>query len=79
MPPSAPQMDDDMVIRLDGLTKEFDDLVAVDGVDLEIPRGSIYGLLGPNGAGKTTIIRMLGALTHPTAGRATTESPWGWW
>ncbi len=64
-------MDDDVVIRLDGLTKKFDDLVAVDGVDLEIPRGEIFGLLGPNGAGKTTIIRMLGGLTHPTAGGAT--------
>jgi daunorubicin resistance ABC transporter ATP-binding subunit len=64
-------MDGDIVIRLDGLTKRFDDLVAVDGVDLEIPRGEIFGLLGPNGAGKTTIIRMLGGLTLPTAGGAT--------
>ena len=64
-------MDEDVVIRLDGLTKKFDDLVAVDGVDLEIPRGEIFGLLGPNGAGKTTIIRMLGGLTLPTAGGAT--------
>jgi lipooligosaccharide transport system ATP-binding protein len=64
-------MDDDVVIRLDGLTKKFDDLVAVDGVDLEIPRGEIYGLLGPNGAGKTTIIRMVGGLSLPTSGGAT--------
>jgi len=64
-------MDDDIVIRLKGLTKKFDDLVAVDGVDLEIPRGEIFGLLGPNGAGKTTIIRMLGGLTRPTGGEAT--------
>jgi daunorubicin resistance ABC transporter ATP-binding subunit len=64
-------MEGDIVIRLDGLTKRFDDLVAVDGVDLEIPRGEIFGLLGPNGAGKTTIIRMLGGLTLPTAGGAT--------
>jgi daunorubicin resistance ABC transporter ATP-binding subunit len=64
-------MADDVVIRLEGLTKQFDDLVAVDRVDLEIPRGEIYGLLGPNGAGKTTIIRMLGGLTLPTAGGAT--------
>jgi lipooligosaccharide transport system ATP-binding protein len=64
-------MDDDVVIRLDGLTKKFDDLVAVDGVDLEIPRGEIYGLLGPNGAGKTTIIRMVGGLSLPTSGEAT--------
>ncbi len=64
-------MDDDVVIRLQGLTKRFDDLVAVDGVDLDIPRGEIFGLLGPNGAGKTTIIRMLGGLSLPTAGGAT--------
>ncbi len=64
-------MDVDMVICLKGLTKRFGDLVAVNGVDLEIPRGEIFGLLGPNGAGKTTIIRMLGGLTHPTGGRAT--------
>ena len=59
------------VIQLRGLTKHFGDLVAVDGVDLEIPKGEIFGLLGPNGAGKTTIIRMLGGLTLPTTGGAT--------
>jgi daunorubicin resistance ABC transporter ATP-binding subunit len=64
-------MSGDMVIRLVGLTKHFDDLVAVDNVDLEIAKGEIFGLLGPNGAGKTTIIRMLGGLTLPTAGGAT--------
>ena len=64
-------MDGDAVIRLDGLTKRFGDLVAVDGADLEIPRGEIFGLLGPHGAGKTTIIRMLGGLTLPTEGGAT--------
>jgi daunorubicin resistance ABC transporter ATP-binding subunit len=64
-------MPDDVVIRLKGLTKHFDELVAVDGVDLDIPSGEIFGLLGPNGAGKTTIIRMLGGLTLPTAGGAT--------
>jgi daunorubicin resistance ABC transporter ATP-binding subunit len=64
-------MDREIVIRLKGLTKRFDKLVAVNGVDLEIPRGEIFGLLGPNGAGKTTIIRMLGGLTHPTEGGAT--------
>ena len=64
-------MNDDVVIRLKGLTKRFGDLVAVDGVDLEILRGEIFGLLGPNGAGKTTIIRMLGGLTLPTTGGAT--------
>jgi ABC-2 type transport system ATP-binding protein len=64
-------MDDGVVIRLNGLTKRFKDLTAVDGVDLEIAGGEIFGLLGPNGAGKTTIIRMLSGLILPTAGSAT--------
>ncbi len=63
-------MDDGVVIRLNGLTKRFKDLTAVDGVDLEIGSGEIFGLLGPNGAGKTTIIRMLSGLILPTAGSA---------
>ncbi|HEY3357802.1 MAG TPA: ATP-binding cassette domain-containing protein [Polyangia bacterium] len=54
-----------------GLRKEFGDAVAVDGLDLCIPPGEIYGLIGPNGAGKTTTLRMLAALLRPTAGRAT--------
>ncbi len=53
-----------------GLTKTFGATRAVDGVDLTVPAGSIYGLLGPNGAGKTTVIRMLATLTRPDAGRA---------
>ena len=51
-----------------GLTKRYGDLVAVDGIDLEIPRGTCFGILGPNGAGKTTTIRMLQAQAPPTAG-----------
>ena len=57
-------------IAADGLTKRYGDETAVDGVDLSIPPGSIYGFLGPNGAGKTTTIRMLTTLTRPTAGSA---------
>ena len=57
-------------ISLKGLTKRFEDVVAVDHVDLEIPQGEIFGLLGPNGAGKTTIIRMLGGLILPSEGTA---------
>lgn len=53
-----------------GLTKVFGRTRAVDGVDLRVPAGSIYGLLGPNGAGKTTVIRMLATLVRPDAGRA---------
>jgi len=63
-------METGAAIRLQGLTKRFEDVVAVDHVDLEIPKGEIFGLLGPNGAGKTTIIRMLGGLILPSEGTA---------
>jgi ABC-type multidrug transport system ATPase subunit len=57
-------------ILTQGLTKRFrSGQVAVDGVDLRVPRGSVYGFLGPNGSGKTTTIRMLLGLVSPTAGR----------
>ena len=52
------------------LTKKFDDLVAVNGIDLEINKGELFSLLGPNGAGKTTTIRMLCCLLKPTSGTA---------
>ncbi|MFI6869904.1 ATP-binding cassette domain-containing protein [Nocardia sp. NPDC050406] len=57
-------------IRAEGLCKRFGDTRAVDGVDLTVPAGGVYGFLGPNGAGKTTTIRMLATLIRPTAGRA---------
>ena len=60
-----------LAIEAQGLVKVFGDNRAVDGVDLEVPTGSIYGVLGPNGAGKTTTIRMLATLLKPDAGRAT--------
>jgi ABC-2 type transport system ATP-binding protein len=56
------------VIRARGLTKRYGARTAVDRLDLEVPRGSIFGLLGQNGAGKSTTIRMLLGLTPPTAG-----------
>src|SRR5436190_19339163 len=56
------------VVETSGLTKRFGERVAVDGVDLRVPRGSAFGYLGPNGAGKTTLIRMLLGLTRPSAG-----------
>ncbi|QLY28348.1 ATP-binding cassette domain-containing protein [Nocardia huaxiensis] len=57
-------------IQAEGLCKRFGAAVAVDGVDLIVPQGGVYGFLGPNGAGKTTTIRMLATLIRPTAGRA---------
>lgn len=58
-------------IRTEGLTKRFrTGQVAVDGLDLVVPRGAVYGFLGPNGSGKTTTIRMLLGLVRPTAGAA---------
>ncbi len=60
----------DLAIETTGLVKTFGDNTAVDGVDLSIPRGGIYGVLGPNGAGKTTTIRMLATLLRPDAGQA---------
>jgi len=55
-------------IRVRGLRKEYGGKPAVDGVDLEVPRGSFFGFLGPNGAGKTTTIRMLTGLIPTTSG-----------
>jgi ABC-2 type transport system ATP-binding protein len=52
-----------------GLVKRYPDVVAVDGLDLEVPRGECFGLLGPNGAGKTTTVEMMEGLTVPDAGR----------
>jgi ABC-2 type transport system ATP-binding protein len=57
-------------VRAEGLVRTFDGLTAVDGVDLDIPRGEIYGFLGPNGAGKSTTVRMLCTLLAPSGGRA---------
>ena len=57
-------------VEAQGLIKTFGDHRAVDGVDLKVPTGSIYGVLGPNGAGKTTTIRMLATLLRPDSGEA---------
>ena len=58
------------LVRTHGLTKRYDDLVAVDRLDLDVQPGEIFGLLGQNGAGKTTTILMLLGLTEPTSGEA---------
>ena len=60
----------EFAIRARGLTKEFGSLVAVNHLDLDVPRAKIYGFLGPNGSGKTTAIRMLCGLLKPTEGSA---------
>ncbi len=61
----------EIAIETHNLKKYFDEIHAVDGIDLQIPKGSLFGVLGPNGAGKTTIIRMLSTILHPTDGTAT--------
>lgn len=57
-------------IELRDLTKVYRTVRALDGVDLEVPQGSVYGFLGPNGAGKTTALRILSGLSRPTSGSA---------
>ena len=57
-----------LAIESVGLRKTFGDLVAVDGIDLAVPRGSFYGFLGPNGAGKSTTIKCLTGLVRPSGG-----------
>ena len=64
----APRTGDAPAIEARGLTRRFGKLVAVDHVDLTIPRARIYGFLGPNGSGKSTTIRMLCGLLEPSAG-----------
>lgn len=56
-------------LRIDSVSKKYEDHLAVNAVSLAIPKGSIYGLLGPNGAGKTSIIRMITGITAPDSGR----------
>lgn len=71
-------MPSDLAIEARGLSKHFGELRAVSGLDLNVPRGQIYGFLGPNGSGKSTTIRMLCGLLTPTEGSATvldTEIP----
>jgi ABC-2 type transport system ATP-binding protein len=68
IPPRPDPIDPDVVIRIRGLTKRYGTRTAVDGLNLDIRRGEIFGLLGPNGAGKTTTVLMLLGLTEPTAG-----------
>ncbi len=68
LPEPAGAGGESLAIRARGLTKRFGDLVAVDHVDLSVPRANVYGFLGPNGSGKSTTIRMLCGLLTPSEG-----------
>jgi ABC-type multidrug transport system ATPase subunit len=61
----------DPAIAVEGLRKNFGDVVALDGIDFEVPPATVFGLLGPNGAGKTTAVRVLTTILRPDAGQAT--------
>ncbi|KPL31263.1 ATP-binding cassette domain-containing protein [Streptomyces anulatus] len=63
-------MSTELAIETTGLVKVFGDNRAVDGIDLAVPTGTVYGVLGPNGAGKTTVVRMLATLLRPDGGTA---------
>src|SRR5690348_6813113 len=60
--------EDGVAVRLRGLRKEFGDVVAVDGIDLDVLDGEFITLLGPSGSGKTTVLRMIAGFELPTAG-----------
>jgi ABC-2 type transport system ATP-binding protein len=64
-------MEKTFAIDVHGLTKRFGSKVAVNGIDIEVPQGEVWGFLGPNGSGKTTTIRMLCGLLRPDAGSGT--------
>lgn len=64
------KMSSELAVRAEKLAKSFKDLRAVDGVDLKVRRGEVYGVLGPNGAGKTTMLRMLATLLPIDSGKA---------
>jgi ABC-2 type transport system ATP-binding protein len=57
------------MIRIEGLTKTYGKFVAVDNINLHVPRGELFGFLGPNGAGKTTTMRIIAGILRPTSGR----------
>ncbi len=60
----------DVAVRVQDLVKRFGQVVALDGIDFEVPFATVFGLLGPNGAGKTTAVRVLTTIIAPDRGRA---------
>ena len=62
------------IVRIEGLTKRFGPIVAVDRVDLEIARGELFALLGGSGCGKTTLLRMLAGFETPDEGRCSSTA-----
>ena len=66
-------MNESVAIRTQDLTKTFGSNVAVNGLNLEVKKGELFGLVGPDGAGKTTIMRLLTAIMEPTSGEAWVE------
>src|SRR5499427_8053747 len=56
------------MIKLTNLTKRYGSFTAVDGINLEVPKGELFGFLGPNGAGKTTTLRIIAGILKPTSG-----------
>ena len=71
MSPTTPPPPTDTVVSVDGLTKRYGAVAAVDSLSFDVPTGQVIGLLGPNGAGKTTAMKMLLGLVGPSAGRVT--------
>jgi ABC-2 type transport system ATP-binding protein len=67
---SLEEAGDEPAISVRGVVKRFGEVRALDGIDLEVPRGTVLGILGPNGAGKTTTVRILATLLKPDAGSA---------
>ena len=67
--PAAPSPSEGLVVVTEGLTRTYNGVNAVDGLNLSVPAGGIYGFLGPNGAGKSTTMKLLLGLTSPTSGR----------
>jgi ABC-2 type transport system ATP-binding protein len=70
---TRPTPNADSIVVLDELEKKYGDFTAVDGIELDVPYGQVFGVLGPNGAGKTTTLRMITGLLRPTSGTITID------